>query len=55
MTLTFTALLCLGELPRREWVGTPLLPHLVPDGPRTQEVPWGQTFLGERGMSSAQI
>ena len=55
MTLTFTALPCLGELQRREgW--KPLSSHIWSlRGPRTQEVPWGQTFLVERGMSSARI
>ena len=54
-TLTFTALLCLGELLGREgW--EPLSSHIWSlRGPRTWEAQWGHTFLGERGLSSARI
>ena len=48
-TLTFTALLCLGELPRREGVGTPLLPHLVPERPQDAGGTVGTDFLGGEG------
>ena len=48
-TLTFTALLCLGELPSREEVGTPLLPHLVPERPQDAGGTVGTDFLGGEG------
>ena len=48
-TLTFTTLLCLGELPRREGVETPLLPHLVLERPQDAGGSMGTDFLGREG------
>ena len=48
-TLTFTALLCLGELQGRVGVGTPLLPHLVTERPQDVGGSVGTHFLGGEG------